>query len=128
MNLAEIFAPGGCETRVVVSAQSRTRTSQLQTDMSNTVEQRGQIFSALLRAGRRGLLLACLLAGFAGAVPAWAQVNNNFASAEVIAGLEGFTVGSSLGATRETNEPIHYVGSPLSANSVWFRWVQPWSW
>ena len=54
-----------------------------------------------------------------------AQANNHFTNALTLdpIGTPGTLAGSSLGATRETNEPIHWVGSPNSARSVWFSWT-----
>jgi hypothetical protein len=60
----------------------------------------------------------------AAALPqAWAQpANDDFANATVLVGSQGTYAGSTLGATREPSEPIHFTsGQP----SVWFRWVAP---
>ncbi len=51
--------------------------------------------------------------------------NDDFADAEPIAGAPGTFSDSNLFATRETNEPIHHVASPLSRRSVWFQWTAP---
>jgi len=56
---------------------------------------------------------------------AQAPANDRFTNAAPITGTDGTFSGSNVGATRETNEPIHYVGSPFSSNSVWFRWTAP---
>ncbi len=83
-----------------------------------------------IRRGRigRDILVAVLAAlGAIALVPqAKAQpANNNFTNALVLFGTPGTYSGTSAGATRETNEPIHWVGSPLSSRSVWFSWVAP---
>ena len=71
----------------------------------------------------RWILPFFLLAAASVILPkAKAQVplNDFFTNAQPISGLFGQFIGNSTGATRETNEPIHYAGSPLSARSVWF--------
>src|SRR5436190_168746 len=78
--------------------------------------------------GARLFLLSIFLAAMVGVIPAGkaqAPANNNFSNAAVIIGTDGTFLGSNVGATRETNEPIHYVGSPFSSNSVWFKWTAP---
>jgi hypothetical protein len=49
--------------------------------------------------------------------------NDNFASAQVIAGNSGTVSGSNVAATKEVNEPNH-AGDP-GGKSVWYRWVAP---
>ncbi len=56
---------------------------------------------------------------FTAAVPG--PANDNFASASLLSGSTASLSGSTLNATRETNEPAH-AGSPAT-RSVWFRWV-----
>jgi len=83
----------------------------------------------------RWILLPLLLLAATAAVPqarAQAPANNNFTNALDITPFgsptfpyQGTLTDSSFGATRETNEPIHYIGSPFSSNSVWFKWVAP---
>jgi len=49
--------------------------------------------------------------------------NDNFASAQVITGADGFIATHNVGATREAAEPSHS-GNAGSA-SIWFRWTAP---
>src|SRR5690242_8586379 len=61
--------------------------------------------------------------GFA-ATTAWAQpANDNFASAEVIAGNFGTVTNDNTGATAELGEPNH-AGLPPGL-SVWYAWTAP---
>ena len=68
-------------------------------------------FAAVLAA------IACLLIAVPSAQAA-TPANDNFASAEVITGLSGQTLGSNIEATVEPGEPD-------SSASVWYRWVAP---
>ena len=52
-----------------------------------------------------------------------APANDNFASATVVSGATFSTSGTTVGATRETGEPVH-AGITGSA-SVWYSWVAP---
>ena len=55
---------------------------------------------------------------------AWAQpANDNFANAEVLAGLHGSVSNDTAQATAEPGEPSH-AGFP-AANTVWYRWTAP---
>src|SRR5687767_5410808 len=96
--------------------------------MNSFVEKRREEFRFAAGAVRSLLLPILLLAAAAVTVPkvaAQAQPNNNFSNAIVIVGASGTIMGNNIGATRETNEPLHYAASPLSARSVWFRWTAP---
>src|SRR5437867_1100316 len=57
----------------------------------------------------------------------WAQpANDNFTNALVISGSVGTTSGTTIGATREANEPIYDpsgFGFGIGTHSVWFRWT-----
>lgn len=47
--------------------------------------------------------------------------NDDFADARVIAGLVGSVTGTTVGATRELGEPVHFASG--GAHSVWYRWT-----
>ncbi len=49
-------------------------------------------------------------------------VNDPFAMAEGVTGATGSVTGTTVGATHETGEPSHGVGSGAS---VWYRWTAP---
>jgi|GEM_PF-2268051 len=49
--------------------------------------------------------------------------NDNFASAQMIAGSSGSVTGSNAGATRELGEPNH--AGVAGQASVWYRWQAP---
>jgi uncharacterized repeat protein (TIGR03803 family) len=49
--------------------------------------------------------------------------NNNFSSAQVIAGATGTTTGNNSGTTKEPGEPDH--AGNAGGSSVWFRWIAP---
>lgn len=49
--------------------------------------------------------------------------NDNFASAEAIAGTSGSVAGTTVNATKETGEPNH--GGNSGGRSVWFSWTAP---
>lgn len=56
--------------------------------------------------------------------PVATPANDNLADAIAIAGFPVSICGSLLGATRETNEPVHATyGS--SSSSVWYKWIAP---
>ena len=64
--------------------------------------------------------IACICLGStASAQPA----NNNFANAQVLINASGSALGSNLGASLETGEPV-IAGIPGGA-SVWYRWTAP---
>ena len=65
-------------------------------------------------------LIAVPTIGSAGAA---APANDNFADAEILTGLPTLTTGSSIDATRETDEPDH--GSFGLGSSVWYDWTAP---
>jgi uncharacterized delta-60 repeat protein/uncharacterized repeat protein (TIGR01451 family) len=91
--------------------------------MSSFVEKKRSASRAV-----RWMLPLFLLAMAAVSLPrarAQAPANDRFTNAAPIFGMDGTFPGSNIGATRETNEPIHYVGSPFSSNSVWFQWTAP---
>jgi uncharacterized repeat protein (TIGR01451 family) len=48
--------------------------------------------------------------------------NDAFAAGIVLTGVTGSTTGSSVGGTRETGEPVHFVAGSAS---VWYRWAPP---
>src|SRR5882762_6098290 len=48
--------------------------------------------------------------------------NDAFTNATLISGASGTMSGSSFGATRETNEPVH---AQQGGASVWFAWIAP---
>src|SRR5437763_470375 len=50
--------------------------------------------------------------------------NDAFTNATLISGASGTISGFSFGATRETNEPVHYPDGQGNA-SVWFAWIAP---
>src|SRR6185312_9458476 len=96
--------------------------------MSSTVERCNEAARGAVRVVRLGLLaisFVALLVGFAPGAKAQAPANDLFTNAAPITGTDGTFSGSNVRATRETNEPIHYVGSPFSSNSVWFKWTAP---
>ena len=96
--------------------------------MSSIFERRTEEPGRTARAVRAGIIavfLLAILATFAPAARAQAPMNDFFTNYTVIAGASGTQMGSNVGATHETNEPIHYLGSPLSRSSVWFRWTAP---
>ncbi|MCA1592101.1 MAG: NF038122 family metalloprotease [Acidobacteria bacterium] len=61
--------------------------------------------------------------GFSSAPPPAAPANDNFASAQAIAGSSGTTSGTNIGATKEVGEPNH-AANP-GGRSVWYRWTAP---
>ncbi|MCC6414443.1 MAG: immunoglobulin domain-containing protein, partial [Opitutaceae bacterium] len=50
--------------------------------------------------------------------------NDNFADAELMTGASTTANGTTVGATGETGEPIHY-NSNGTASSIWYRWTAP---
>lgn len=52
-----------------------------------------------------------------------APANDNFASGRVINGATGVETGSTVGATKQANEPSH--AATTGGRSVWFRWTAP---
>ena len=50
--------------------------------------------------------------------------NDGFADAAVLTGAADQATGTSLHATRQTGEPVHY-GSYTGRRSVWYRWTPP---
>jgi hypothetical protein len=50
--------------------------------------------------------------------------NDNFAAAQSLSGCSGSVNGTNLGATKETNERVHYPGSDGGV-SVWYQWIAP---
>jgi hypothetical protein len=52
--------------------------------------------------------------------PAW---NDTFANCVIVSGTNGSASGSTRGANRESNEPVH-AGVP-GASSIWFCWTAP---
>src|SRR5687767_1441183 len=100
--------------------------------MSSIAEQCSEMNPVAARARRFNLatlLLVLAVALFTSAAKAQAPANDRFTNAldltVTVETTPGRYLGSSLNATRETNEPIHFVGSPNSARSVWFRWTAP---
>ncbi len=65
------------------------------------------------------LVLALMGAGTPAARAAAA--NDAFASAIPIIGPSGVQTGTTLGASREAGEPLHFVGA--TGNSVWYQWT-----
>ena len=63
--------------------------------------------------------------GMGDLVLAWAPTpgNDNFANAQPISGPAGSVAGSTIGATREVNEPDHT--NSFGSASVWYRWQAP---
>jgi hypothetical protein len=57
--------------------------------------------------------------------PPPAPANDNFASAQAIAGCTGSIVGTNVGATKETGEPSHDPGGSTGGGSVWYLWTAP---
>ena len=47
--------------------------------------------------------------------------NDNFASAQLLAGGSGTVTGTNAEATRETSEPVH--NGQTTSTSVWYRWT-----
>ena len=52
-----------------------------------------------------------------------APTNDDFADAIILTGLPIATTGSNLGATVQTNEPLH--AGNIGGRSVWWRWTAP---
>ena len=55
-------------------------------------------------------------------------LNDNFASAQTLAGCSGTAAGTSVFATREANEPNHFPSpqnNPGGTRSVWYQWQAP---
>ena len=55
-------------------------------------------------------------------------LNDNFASAQTVAGCSGTAGGTNVFATREANEPNHFPipqNSPGGTRSVWYQWQAP---
>ena len=50
-------------------------------------------------------------------------VNDQFAAAQVLAGVSGSVSGSSVGATKEAGEPDH--AGDTGGRTVWYRWTAP---
>jgi uncharacterized delta-60 repeat protein/uncharacterized repeat protein (TIGR01451 family) len=92
---------------------------------SNTAEPRS--FGRHLSCAKLLAALFFAVAALLATTQAEAQAfgNDFFANAFTIFGPQGSIQGNTIGATRETNEPIHYVTSPESRRSVWFHWVAP---
>lgn len=61
--------------------------------------------------------------GAISATPAPAATNDAFADAALITGSTGSLAGSTVNATRETNEPTH--GGYGGSASLWYRWTAP---
>ena len=57
------------------------------------------------------------------ATPAPAATNDAFVDAALITGSTGSLAGSTVNATRETNEPTH--GGYGGSASLWYRWTAP---
>lgn len=54
----------------------------------------------------------------------WRMIlNDNFEDAEAITGRAGTVIGNNNGATGQTGEPNHAVGSSAISTSVWYRWT-----
>ncbi|MBX3728572.1 MAG: formylglycine-generating enzyme family protein [Candidatus Sumerlaeia bacterium] len=51
--------------------------------------------------------------------------NDDFADATVLPGYRGSLAGTTLGATRQANEPPHVGLWGYSSGSVWYRWTPP---
>ena len=51
--------------------------------------------------------------------------NDNFASAQVIAGCSGSVNGTNVGSTHEAGEPNHLSDGTGGMHSVWYRWQAP---
>ncbi len=49
--------------------------------------------------------------------------NDDFASAQVLAGNTGSTYGTNVGATLQSGEPLH--GSDAGGHSIWYSWAAP---
>ena len=49
--------------------------------------------------------------------------NDNFVSAQIITGAEGFVSTHNVGATKEAGEPNHATNA--GSASIWFRWTAP---
>src|SRR5919198_1029881 len=81
-----------------------------------------------MQATRLALLTAAVAVGaLASLVPAAsaAPANDNFASAEALAGDSGTVAGTNVDATTELGEPFH--AGAIGGASVWFRWTAPFS-
>ncbi|HSL54662.1 MAG TPA: NF038122 family metalloprotease [Pyrinomonadaceae bacterium] len=52
-------------------------------------------------------------------------INNNFASAQTLAGCSGTAGGTNVFATREGNEPNHSPDNGGGSRSVWYQWQAP---
>ncbi|MDQ3933022.1 MAG: hypothetical protein M3340_00135 [Actinomycetota bacterium] len=50
--------------------------------------------------------------------------NDDLADAQELTGESGSQAGTTVGATRESDEPLHYYWSSYTA-SVWYRWTAP---
>ncbi len=119
-------------TRIDVEVGNLTRVDlKSAKSMKSSVEQNpGKFHSAWLT---RLILLPLVVWAALCVVPqgnAQAPSNNNFSNAMPVFGAgtfpyQGTFSGSNVRATRETNEPIHFLGSPFSSNSVWFVWTAP---
>jgi len=57
------------------------------------------------------------------AAPAPATTNDAFVDATLISGASGSLAGSTVNASRETNEPTH--GGYGGSASIWYRWTAP---
>jgi hypothetical protein len=71
----------------------------------------------------RFFLLAVFGFIFAADAFATAPVNDNFASAEVLSGIQAHIARTNAGATKETGEPNH--AGNAGGKSVWFKWTAP---
>jgi len=58
-------------------------------------------------------------------VPQTPPPNDNFASAQVIAGCSGSVSGTNVGATHEPGEPNHSPDNGGGTRSVWYQWQAP---
>src|SRR5436190_8095901 len=76
-------------------------------------------FSGLPFIGAIAALL--LLVGAADAAPA----NDSFSGAQLLSGATGTVAGSTIGATKETSEPVPDPNA--SGNTIWFSWTAPFS-
>jgi hypothetical protein len=55
--------------------------------------------------------------------PASRPTNDNFASAQVVAGSSGRVTGTNINATKESGEPNH--GDDPGGRSIWYSWTAP---
>ena len=74
--------------------------------------------------GAAVILLVALLLLLVGAADA-APTNDSFVAAQLLSGITGTVVGSTVGATRETGEPVPDPNA--SGNTIWFTWTATFS-